>query len=201
MTTNFRRIALLTGVSAAALGISNVTATAALATPQGLADGVYPGSATVDDVLEICELANNPTGPTPPCFTGVIDTSLTSANASVTSTANGQMLQSDSDGSAFMNVTGIATVGAYATAEPLIAKSASANAFISDAVRQTGSSVTGDATYEIVIEPAPGAGTVGRLNIEALARAEALGAGFDASAYATVSDGLRQEASFPAGDV
>ena len=207
MTTNFRRIALLTGVSAAALGISNVTATAALAAPQGLTDGTYSGSATVDDIVEICELTGpvNPTGPTPPCFTGVIDTSLTAATAVVNSTANGQMLQSDSDGSAFISVTGVATVGAYATAEPLLAgKSASANAFITDAVRQTGANATtlfASADYDFVIEPAPGAGTVGRLNIEAFARAEAFGTGIDASAYATVIDGLRQEASFPLGDV
>ena len=96
MTTNFRRIALLTGVSAAALGISNVTATAALALPSDtLADGSYPGDFTGDSVIEICELANNPTGPTPPCFIGTIDTGTPVATVSINTFAEGQAQQTD----------------------------------------------------------------------------------------------------------
>ena len=52
MKTNIRRFALLTGVSVAALGVSNVTATAALASPQGLADGVYDGVATLGSTVK-----------------------------------------------------------------------------------------------------------------------------------------------------
>ena len=77
MKTNIRRFALLTGVSVAALGVSNVTATAALASPQSLPDGVYAGETTADPLIEICELADNifnGTGPVPPCFFGEIDT-------------------------------------------------------------------------------------------------------------------------------
>ncbi len=127
MTTNFRRIALLTGVSAAALGISNLTATSALASPQGLADGTYAGSFTNATLIEICDLANNVTGPNPPCFFGVIDTTGPSSTATINLFANGQAVQS-ATGTATAYLTGLAEWGAYASANNFASAGADANA-------------------------------------------------------------------------
>src|SRR4051794_4411107 len=83
MTTSHRRIALLTGASLAALGITSP----ALAAPHdGLADGTYAGADTTTDTVTICDLAS-----TTDCFFGVIDS--TGAPAIVNSTASGLIRQ------------------------------------------------------------------------------------------------------------
>ena len=66
MITNFRRIALFTGVSAAALGISGVGASPALAQiapPPPGSDANYPGQNSSDPTIAICNLATPPGSP------------------------------------------------------------------------------------------------------------------------------------------
>ena len=155
MNTNIRRFALLTGVSVAALGVSNVTATAALASPQSLGDGVYPGSPTADSVIEICELANNVTGPTPPCFFGEIETGSPFSDAVVNSYAQGQAGQFPGATTATMNVDGLAEFGAYATATN-VNGDAEARAFMTQVLYQANNNFltqdVGDADYLIDVD-------------------------------------------------
>jgi len=76
MITTQRRIALLTGASLSALGVSVLTATPALAAPHDtLGTGSYPGIHTADDTIVICDLAvpGNSTVPGSPCFFGQIN--------------------------------------------------------------------------------------------------------------------------------
>ena len=90
MKTSHRHFALLTGASLAALGLAMP---AAAAPHDTLPDGTYPGDSTTDDSIEICDL--DPT-PASPCFFGVIDGASVvqaTASATVSSTANGQIVQ------------------------------------------------------------------------------------------------------------
>ena len=94
MKTTNRRIALLTGASAAALGMSALAATPALAAPHDtLPAGVYPGTDTTGAVVTICDVAVA----TPECFFGVIDTGV-AATAVVNSTATGRIFHHDNGG-------------------------------------------------------------------------------------------------------
>src|SRR3954469_4108864 len=69
MTTSHRRIALLTGASISALGVSSIFAAPALAAPHDApADGTYAGTSTTDHTVTICDLATD----TGACFFGVI---------------------------------------------------------------------------------------------------------------------------------
>src|SRR4051812_45750260 len=102
MTTTHRRIALLTGASISALGMSALVASPALAAPHDgtgtggyLAAGTYTGIDTSAATLTICEIGTPDTpAPNSPCFTGVIDTT-NPAFAQVNAPANGQIYQHD----------------------------------------------------------------------------------------------------------
>src|SRR4051794_33285790 len=92
MTTTHRRIALLTGASLSALGVSVLTATPALAAPHDTAaTGVHPGVTATTDIITICDLAT----PTPgsPCFFGDNEQHASPVVAVVNSPANGQIRQ------------------------------------------------------------------------------------------------------------
>ena len=86
MKTTNRRLALLTGASAAALGMSALAATPALAAPHDtFGPGTAAGTDTTGAVVTICTLATNAT-----CFFGIYDTAAGAATANVTSTADGE---------------------------------------------------------------------------------------------------------------
>ena len=94
MTTSNRRIALLTGASLAALGVSVLAASPALAAPHDtLGTGSYPGIGTADDTIVICDLAapGNTTVPGSPCFFGQINRA--GGPAIVAGTALGEIFQ------------------------------------------------------------------------------------------------------------
>src|SRR5436190_8364271 len=102
MTTSHRRIALLTGASISALGVSSIFATPAFAAPHdALVDGTYAGTDTTSDTVAICDLATNPE-----CFFGVINT--VGGAAFVNSTANGEIYQHDGGGDVTLNMTNAA---------------------------------------------------------------------------------------------
>ena len=133
MTTTNRRIALLTGASAAALGISALAATPALAAPHdALADGIYPGTVTADPTVEICDLA---TPPGSPCFFGVIDTVGPVSIVTVDTFAEGQVNQFAPSPATMAN-NGSAEFGAIAVATNA-AGAATATASIHDVVYQS----------------------------------------------------------------
>ena len=91
-TTNSRRIALLTGASVAALGMSALTASPALAAPphDAFGTGTAAGTDTTSDTVAICDLATNAD-----CFFGVNATGAPAATANVNTTATGRILQHD----------------------------------------------------------------------------------------------------------
>src|SRR5262249_41750678 len=110
MTTTQRRIALLTGASLATLGFA---APAYAALP---ADGTYPatGQPTVDDTIEICDLA---TPPGNPCFFGVVDTTGASSTArNGGDFTKGSIQQIPGTGTATISQNGSAQVGYVASA-------------------------------------------------------------------------------------
>src|SRR3954462_4703981 len=86
MTSTNRRIALLTGASLAALGMTSPAF--AVAPHTGLADGIYPGATSTLPLVDICDL--DPT-PLTPCFFGVIEHDVAAAAATVNAPANGQI--------------------------------------------------------------------------------------------------------------
>src|SRR6185295_244561 len=140
MNTSHRRIALLTGASISALGVSSIFAAPAFAAPHDtLADGTYTGIDTSTATLTICEIAADADSvPNSPCFYGVIDT--TGGAATVTSSANGQIFQHDSGGAIALtlNNEGSAEVGAIAASS-----SVTANVFasVSNPILQTAGGV------------------------------------------------------------
>ena len=93
MTTTHRRIALLTGASLSALGVSVLAATPALAAPHDdpVSLGVHPGVATTSDIITICDLADNTA-----CFFGDNEQGATSQIAVVNSVLTGQVRQTHS---------------------------------------------------------------------------------------------------------
>ena len=91
MTTTQRRIALLTGASLSALGVSVLTATPALAAPHNeVADGIYSGTNTTADIIPICAIADDPE-----CFFGEKLTGSGTVGVVVASTSEGQIYQHD----------------------------------------------------------------------------------------------------------
>ena len=114
MTTSHRRIALLTGASLATLGISALTATPALAAPHDdFGPGTAAGTATNASPVTLCALATNAD-----CFFGVFDSAAGAATANVTTTANGQVLQTGTGATVSLTMTNdaadTAEVGAIA---------------------------------------------------------------------------------------
>ena len=123
MKTSHRRIALLTGASISALGVSSIFATPAFAAPHDgatpgtfLADGTYTGIDSTADTLTICDIAVSP-APDSPCFYGVIDT-VSPAFATVNDTAHGQIYHHQTGGDITLDLinNGSAEVGAIAVA-------------------------------------------------------------------------------------
>ena len=90
MTTTHRRIALLTGASLSALGVSVLAATPALAAPHDdpASLGIHPGVATTSDIITICEIADNTA-----CFFGSNQQSASPVLAVVNSVPTGQIRQ------------------------------------------------------------------------------------------------------------
>src|SRR6185295_11362209 len=170
-----RRIALLTGASLAALGVSVLTAAPALAAPHDtLGTGSYPGFGTADDTIVICDL--DPT-PTSPCFFGQIDR--TGGPAIVASTAAGEIFQyvtaPDASASMANDAGSSAEVGAISVGGP----AGSAHIF-GPAIRQYTNGTTNDAVGTI--------NNAGNLLIDAYATGSA-------AANAGVSTGIRQTAT------
>src|SRR5690349_2526208 len=113
MQNTHGRIALLAGVSIAALVITGLTPTAALAAPHdGRADGTYAGTSTSANTLTICTEADT-------CFSGIIDTTPPSI-ALVNTTANGQIYQHGTGATVDLSLVndGSAEVGAIAVGGP-----------------------------------------------------------------------------------
>jgi len=107
MTTTQRRIALLTGASLSALGVSVLTATPALAAPHNeVADGIYSGTNTTNDIIPICAIADDPE-----CFFGEKLTSTGAVGVVVASTTEGQIYQHNLFGTTELVIANIATEG------------------------------------------------------------------------------------------
>jgi hypothetical protein len=106
MTTINRRIALLTGASVAALGLSALSATPALAAPHdtfGPSATPAAGTDTTSDTVTICALATNAD-----CFFGVFATGTPAATANVNSTASGRIFQHDAGATVTLTMTNAA---------------------------------------------------------------------------------------------
>ena len=130
-TTN-RRIALLTGASAAALGMSALAATPALAAPHDtFGPGTAAGTDTTGAVVTICTLATNAT-----CFFGIYDTAAGAATANVTSTADGEIFHHDNAG--LVDISMINAAGDSAEVGAIASGTTLANAFLQSPVLQTG---------------------------------------------------------------
>ena len=94
MKTSHSRIALLTGASLSALGVTALgVASPAYAAPHDSLTGpvVNPGTSTSTTPIDICTIA----AATPDCFFGVYDTGDGAAAALVNSTATGRIVQAD----------------------------------------------------------------------------------------------------------
>jgi len=200
MITTQRRIALLTGASLAALGVSVLTATPALAAAphDTLADGTYPGTQATADSVVICDLVipGNPTVPGAPCFFGVIDTSGAVATATVDTFTNGEIGVHHGPGAGYMSNGGTAEFGAIASATNA-AGDATADAHLNAILYENpalGSAVAGDVYYTAVNN--------GVLLFDAIANAYASGPVGNAHADATITNALHQAAfSTNNGDV
>ena len=132
MTTTNRRIALLTGASAAALGMSALAATPALAAPHDtFGPGTAAGTDTTGAVVTICTLATNAT-----CFFGIYDTAAGAATANVTSTADGEIFHHDNAG--LVDISMINAAGDSAEVGAIASGTTLANAFLQSPVLQTG---------------------------------------------------------------
>ena len=180
MTTSNRRIALLTGASISALGMSALVASPALAAPHDdatgvggyLAAGTYTGIDTSTATLTICEIsADVDAVPNSPCFTGVIDTT-NPAFAQVNAPTNGQIFQHDAGATITLDMVnaGSAEVGAIAYATGLTG--ATAHAYNTIPIRQTADGGDVDLTID----------NNGPLLLDAVATASAV-TGADARAF------------------
>src|SRR3954471_10914775 len=179
MKTSHRRIALLTGASISALGVSSIFASPAFAAPHDtLADGTYAGTSTTADSVVICDLATNED-----CFFGVIDHDTAAATAIVNSTTNGRIVQSEAAATVTLTMLndGSAEVGAIAVATNN-AGPAAANAVLSTAISQNANAGV-DANAYFTNE--------GQLLIDAVAYAS----GSAANAGAFLNNGIQQHAA------
>ena len=122
MTTSHRRIALLTGASISALGVSRFPAPAFAAPHDGLVDGTYEGHGTTNHTVTICDIATNAD-----CFFGVIDN--TTGSATVDTTVTGKIVQSDNGGDITLDMTNLAADSAEIGA--IAGGAAAGNAYIS----------------------------------------------------------------------
>jgi hypothetical protein len=131
-TTTSRRIALLTGASVAALGMSALAASPALAAPphETFGTGTAAGTDTTDDSVVICALATNAD-----CFFGVNATGAPAATANVNSTATGRIYQHDAGAAVTLSMSNAA--GDSAEVGAIALGTATANATISHAITQT----------------------------------------------------------------
>src|SRR6476469_865099 len=133
MTTINRRIALLTGASVAALGLSALSATPALAAPHdtfGPSATPAAGTDTTSDTVTICALATNAD-----CFFGVFATGTPAATANVTAPANGQIYQHDAGATVTLTMTNAA--GDSAEVGAIASGTATANADARFPIHQT----------------------------------------------------------------
>jgi hypothetical protein len=191
MQTNYRRIALLTGVSAAALG-----ATPAFAAPHypapaphdAVADGTYAGyfDAGPVDTVDICAIAV-----TPDCFLGEKQTGPGAQTATVNSVASGQVHQvllgaaTPVDFNVVVGTGDFAEIGAFANATT----GGLADASVFAAISQW---ATGTDDISLSVE------NNGQLLIDALAVSTG---GTAAVASADLSFGVWQSANSTGGDV
>src|SRR5256885_1348063 len=230
MTTSHRRIALLTGASLTALGMTALTASPALAAPHdALADGTYTGIDTTAAVLTICEIASDADSvPNSPCFSGVIDTATPLASAVVNSALNGQIYQHDTGAAVALHMIngGSAEVGAIAQASGSLFNTAFASENVPIRQQASGSDISltidnnGPLLLDAVasatgtfanahayqhggyqaIHAATDANIVFNNNDDMTVLASANAHGTFAHAYATLSFGYAQNASSIAGD-
>ena len=108
MTTTQRRIALLTGASLSALGVSVLTATPALAAPHNeVGNGIYSGTSATSDIIPICAIADDPAD----CFFGEKLTNTGAVGVVVSSTTEGQIYQHNFIGTTELVIANIATEG------------------------------------------------------------------------------------------
>ena len=188
MTTSNRRIALLTGVSLATLGL----ASPAIAAPHDtLDDGIYPGATATADTVEICDLDADEPG-VDPCFFGVIDgvsVPQAAATAVVSTPANGQIVHHPGATGTLVNGYETAEIGAIASAYNTAA-GASAQASVLGAIFQ--STVAADASLNIY--------NTGNLLIDAVANAS-VGETGNAYATAVVTNAIHQAATEGGGDI
>jgi len=184
MKTSHRRIALLTGASLSALGVTALgIASPATAAPHDAlaAPTTNSGTSTTASPIDLCTIG----AATADCFMGVYVTNDGATTALVNSTATGWVRQNLTDGTVELTIdnpaANSAEIGAIATASG--AATQTANATISSvAIRQTGSATTGDGVLNI--------NNGGTLLIDALANATASTG--NANANASVQGGIWQ---------
>src|SRR4051812_3273559 len=175
MKTSHRRMALLTGASLSALGVTALgIASPAMAAPHDVAGpGTNAGTSTTASPIDICTIA----AATANCFFGVYDTGIGAANAIVNSTATGRIVQADSGDTISLTLTNAAgqtaEVGAIASAIGAGAQVATAS-ITSGAISQFATATTGSASNTIQNN--------GNLLVDAVAIAKSSGAGAIATA-------------------
>src|SRR5690242_8484007 len=140
--TTSRRIALLTGASVAALGMSALTASPALAAPPHTAfgTGTAAGTDTTSSSVVICDLATNAD-----CFFGVVDSGAAAATANVNAPANGQIYQHLGGPTVTLTMTNAA--GDSAEVGAIALGTTAANATMDQGIRQTATG--GDLTLNL----------------------------------------------------
>ncbi len=185
MKTNYRRFALLTGASAAAICISSLNAAPALAAPHdGLAAATtVAGTDTTSATVTICDIAG-----TSPCFYGVYNTGSGLVTAAVNGTASGRIYQHLTNSTVSLTLNNLAgssaEVGGIAVATGAAAQTA--HATVDTAIEQSANGTSGSAANNLNND--------GTLIVDALALASSTGVG-SAHASASLDVGVYQYAN------